>query len=163
MTSSGRRIVTGLNAEGRSCVTSDLAIDRLPHGQETPTVLWHSDSFPARNDSKDDAARAFGADVFDLPGSLILFSVMPDSQPSWHATNTLDYVVVLSGRVRLDLEAGHVEASAGDVIIDRGVLHSWSALDGKPVTMLGCLIKADPVGAGSRFDAEFDQFLDKED
>jgi quercetin dioxygenase-like cupin family protein len=163
MAANNRRIVTGLNAEGRSCVTSDMAIDGLPHGRETPTVLWHSASFPARNDGNDDAGRSFGADVFDLPGSLILFTIAPDGPPSWHATDTLDYVVVLNGRVRLDLEDGHVEASAGDVIIDRGVLHSWSALDGKPVTMLGCLIKAEPIGEGSRFDEGFGQFLDKAD
>jgi quercetin dioxygenase-like cupin family protein len=42
-----------------------------------------------------------------------------------HRTNTLDYVVLLSGCVTLLLDDGAVELEPFDVVIQRGTNHAW--------------------------------------
>jgi len=42
-----------------------------------------------------------------------------------HDTRTLDYLVVLSGSVTLELEDGSVELRAGDTAIQRANRHAW--------------------------------------
>lgn len=40
-----------------------------------------------------------------------------------HATDTLDYTVILKGQIGFFAEADRVELSAGDLLVDRGVSH----------------------------------------
>lgn len=43
-----------------------------------------------------------------------------------HRTNSLDYGIVISGEVELELDNGAVEVCrAGDVIVQRGTIHLW--------------------------------------
>jgi quercetin dioxygenase-like cupin family protein len=68
--------------------------------------------------------------------------------PFWHATDTIDYIVVLRGEVVLVLETGEVTARAGDFIVDRGVLHAWRN-DGPETAALAVVnLPAHPVGKG---------------
>ena len=41
-----------------------------------------------------------------------------------HVTNTIDYVVVMSGEMDMELKTGTVHLNAGDVIVQRGTLHN---------------------------------------
>jgi quercetin dioxygenase-like cupin family protein len=43
-----------------------------------------------------------------------------------HATETVDYIVVLQGRVTLHLEGGDVELSPFDTVVQRGTSHGWT-------------------------------------
>jgi len=140
-----RRVVTGLNAEGKSAVLFD---DRKGQG-----VLWHSPTLPADNSGSDDAgAMEFSFDLFHSPGSTFLVAEMApgDAASSFvHATDTLDYVVVLKGRVELVLEACTVELGAGDCIVDRGVMHAWRGVGDEPALIAVVLTPAKPVGKGA--------------
>jgi quercetin dioxygenase-like cupin family protein len=60
--------------------------------------------------------------------------------PMMHRTETIDYAVVLEGRVTLVLDDEDVELEAGDVVIQCGTNHAWSNRSDKPCRMLYVLI-----------------------
>lgn len=154
-----RRVVTGIDHDGRSCVVSDTTLDRIPACQSDPTVIWRTENFPVSNEGTAEAAIPFDIDVFDSSSFFLLFTAEPGKPSAWHATNSIDYVAVLKGRVVLELEAGGVELSAGDLVVDRGVTHSWRAVGEEPAVMLCSVVRANPVGRGSHFGENFDQYL----
>jgi mannose-6-phosphate isomerase-like protein (cupin superfamily) len=66
-----------------------------------------------------------------------------------HSTNTIDYLTVVSGEIVLITETGEVTCRAGDMIVDRGVLHGWRN-DGAETALVSCvMIDAAPVGKGA--------------
>ena len=43
-----------------------------------------------------------------------------------HRTNSIDYIVVMSGEIDMELETGEeVHLQAGDVMVQRGTVHNW--------------------------------------
>lgn len=62
--------------------------------------------------------------------------------PMMHTTRTIDYVVVLSGRVTLLLDEGEVELNPFDSIVQRGTNHYWLNYDDKPALLMGVLLDA---------------------
>ncbi|QKS01095.1 cupin domain-containing protein [Sphingomonas sp. CL5.1] len=158
MTFTNRRIVTGLNENGKSCVISDTSLGDIPGCQSSPAIIWQTGDFPVDNRGREEAAGPFGVSTFGKSSFAVMFRVEPDTAAAWHATDTIDYLIILSGRIELSLEAGTVELGTGDILVDRGVPHSWRALDGKPATMFAALVRAAPLGTGSYFDESFTQF-----
>jgi mannose-6-phosphate isomerase-like protein (cupin superfamily) len=59
----------------------------------------------------------------ELPGTLERLE--PDD-PGMHTTDSVDYGIVLSGRIGLELDDGAiVELEAGDVVVQNGTRHAW--------------------------------------
>lgn len=55
-----------------------------------------------------------------------LFSHMEQDHPGMHQTLTVDFVVVLSGEVVLELDAGEERTLyPGDTVVQRGTRHRW--------------------------------------
>lgn len=144
-----RRVVTGLDDQGRSTVVID-DVQTIAGAH----VLWHSETLPADNQGRADAGdRAFSTDLFRSPGSTFMMFELPPGDPEGgplvHATDTIDYIVVLKGRLELVLEEGSVELGPGDCVVDRGVVHAWRALGGESAITVGALVPAHPLGAGA--------------
>ena len=51
--------------------------------------------------------------------------VDPARNPGMHKTKTLDYIIVLSGKVTLLLDKGEVELNPFDTVVQRGTSHAW--------------------------------------
>ena len=51
--------------------------------------------------------------------------VMEEDNPGMHTTRTIDYGIVLSGEVFLELDEGEVHLEAGDIVVQRGTRHAW--------------------------------------
>ena len=64
----------------------------------------------------------------------------PAAATSMHWTDSLDYEVVLSGSLTLDLEEGSVVLEPGDMVLVAGVIHAWRA------GPEGCVLAAMLVG-----------------
>ena len=63
-----------------------------------------------------------------------------------HATQTLDYVAVLSGHVTLDDGGSEVTLGPGDCVVQQpGVPHDWLNRTADRVVMVGVLISAQPL------------------
>jgi len=63
--------------------------------------------------------------------------------PMMHTTRTIDYVVVLSGRVTLLLDEGELELNPFDVVVQRGTNHYWLNYAEKPALLMGVLLDAE--------------------
>ena len=123
-----RRIVTGHNASGRAVVIADGVIDSIPipSGDTLLTLVWTTASAPVDNDDPADGReRAVG---LTLPGGSVLrvVEMMPGTRSAMHRTNSLDYGIVLSGTIELELDDGAVtRLEPGSIIIQRGTMHAW--------------------------------------
>ena len=62
--------------------------------------------------------------------------------PGIHTTRTIDYVIVLSGEIDLELDEGTVHLKSGDVVVQRGTRHAWHNPGPEPCTMAGILISS---------------------
>ena len=60
--------------------------------------------------------------------------------PMMHRTETVDYIIILSGEVFLVLDDSEVHLKAGDVIVQCGTNHAWSNRSNAPCVMAGILI-----------------------
>jgi len=168
-----RRIVTGVNAAGRSCIVSDT---RFPTGDVAPgqpvrVGLWMTDAAPASNVGSDPVPDGV---ILRTPpdhrgGTVVrITDIVPDKQhaydpeelrqrnckttsdrsarhPGFHATDTVDYAICLEGEVWAVLDEDETLMRPGDVLIQRGTYHAWSNRSNKICRMLFILIDAEPL------------------
>ncbi len=62
--------------------------------------------------------------------------------PFMHRTDTIDYAVILSGRITMLLDEDEVALEAGDVVVQRGTNHAWSNRGSEPCLIAFVLIDA---------------------
>ncbi|MFD2472468.1 cupin domain-containing protein [Amycolatopsis silviterrae] len=75
------------------------------------------------------------------PGAVA--AMEPDS-PGMHTTDSLDYVLIVSGEVTLELDDGdQTVLRAGDVLVQNGTRHAWRNHGAEPCTIVGVAIGAD--------------------
>lgn len=123
-----RRLVTGHDASGKAIFRSDdeLQPEVIKSGDAAFALIWSEADVPVDlNDDTDGASRATG---LTLEGGTVIrvVDMLPGGESPMHRTNSVDYGIVLSGRVELELDDGVVETcNAGDVIIQRGTIHLW--------------------------------------
>jgi quercetin dioxygenase-like cupin family protein len=147
MTLSIRRVVTGHDAQGRAVVAIDETcrnvISRRPN--HASCVVWSSGAFPADNaDEADGATREVA--TTDPGGTVFrIVEYLPGVAPRNHRTESLDYAVVLSGEIDMELEGSVVRLRAGDVLVQRGTLHNWVNRGTQPCVIAFVLVAAKPV------------------
>jgi quercetin dioxygenase-like cupin family protein len=65
-----------------------------------------------------------------------------DPHPLMHKTDTLDYIIILSGELYLITEEKETLLKAGDIVIQRGTNHAWSNRSDQVCIQLAILIDA---------------------
>jgi len=65
--------------------------------------------------------------------------------PGMHKTNTIDYVVVISGEIYALMDEGEVLLRPGDCLVQRGTNHAWSNRTDEPCLLAVVLIAARPL------------------
>ena len=66
----------------------------------------------------------------------------PDD-PEMHTTDTIDYVVILSGAADLELDDGRKErVQQGDCVVQRGTRHAWRVVGDEPLVLGAAMIGA---------------------
>ena len=65
-----------------------------------------------------------------------------------HRTETIDYAIVLSGEVEMEMDDSTIKLKAGDVLVQRGTNHAWINRGTKPARVAFVLIDAKPLGIG---------------
>ncbi len=68
------------------------------------------------------------------------------ADPMMHKTDTVDYIIVMSGEIYAVVEEGEVLLKPGDVFIQRGTNHSWSVRGDVPCIIAAVLVSAAAVG-----------------
>ena len=141
-----RRVITGLDEQGRS---------RLLFNELAGNVIWSTEAVPADNTGQDDAGS--GAFIFPTQGTLfIYFDFPPGGGTPMHATDTIDYIVVVSGEVTFITETGEAVVRAGDVIVDRGAVHGWRNHTDALCRIMNVLCAARPLAGGATLAGEID-------
>ena len=143
-----RRIVTGLDAQGRSCVLIDGPPQPRGGRAGGGGLVWRTATIPAENGGSEDAVAGLPADFDPIRSGGSGFMVVelpPTGQPFMHATDTVDYIVMMQGRVTLVLEAGEVALGPGDLVVDRGVRHGWRNDGPDPAVFAIVFLPAHPL------------------
>jgi quercetin dioxygenase-like cupin family protein len=62
-----------------------------------------------------------------------------------HRTETIDYAVVISGEIDMQLDIGAVHLRAGDVLVQQATLHDWVNRGTEPCRIAFVLVPAKPA------------------
>lgn len=62
--------------------------------------------------------------------------------PTMHKTNSIDYLVVISGEMIMEMESGSTLLKPGDCIVQRGTNHAWVNKSDKPCLIAAILVDA---------------------
>ena len=74
----------------------------------------------------------------------------PGVSPRNHRTHSIDYAVVMSGQIDMDLDGTVVTLRQGDVLVQRGTIHNWINRYNEPCVIAFALIDAKPVEVGGK-------------
>jgi quercetin dioxygenase-like cupin family protein len=148
-----RRIVTGHDERGNAIVTIDQTTDNVVSSRPgiSASVIWTTDTIPADNSGHDDGgARKVG--TTHAGGTVFrVIEFSPGAAPRMHRTDSIDYAVVISGEIDMELDQGHqVHLKAGDVLVQRGTIHNWVNRGRHPCVMAFVLVDAKPVTVAGR-------------
>lgn len=155
MTAKVRRIVTGVNQNGRSCVIEDCLARKVvsrPALSVESALVWITDETPVDLAKYSDPTdREIGVAPPSSGSILRVVDFLPNPErridnqaflaemglsdargthvdgrhPFMHRTRSLDYALVLLGEIDMLLDEGEVHVAAGDILIQRGTNHAW--------------------------------------
>jgi quercetin dioxygenase-like cupin family protein len=120
-----RRVVTDHDAQGRAIVAIDErcsnVLSRRPGHQSC--VAWTGDE----------------GTIFRI------VQYQPGVAPRKHRTETIDYAVVITGEIDMQLDDAVVHLRAGDVLVQQATMHDWVNRGAEPCTIAFVLVPAKPV------------------
>jgi uncharacterized cupin superfamily protein len=155
MTLQVRRIVTGHDANGKAVVVSDERLSAVPRrigGHITGCEIWSTDRMPVDNSREADRAQRAGfVTKHNYVGSgegttCRITEFAPGHGRFTHRTETVDYAILLSGEIDLELEGDEVvHLRPGDVVVQRGTMHTWVNRGSVPAVFAFILIDAKPA------------------
>ena len=136
-----RRVVTGHDANGKAIVLID---DVTPATSARPgtqaSVVWTTQGFPVNNDtSEDTSGNATGT---TLAGGTVFRIVEfgPGNTPRNHRTDSIDYAVVMSGEIDMEMDGTMIHLK----------VHNWINSGTEPCVIAFSLIDAKSVEAGGK-------------
>jgi quercetin dioxygenase-like cupin family protein len=142
-----RRVVTGHDANGRAVVKIDEVsknvISRRP--RQTSCVIWTTESFPVDNTGDDDQGNRQVGTTLNNGTVFRVVEFAPGVAPRNHRTDSIDYAVIVSGEIDMELDDSVVHLKAGDVVVQRGTIHNWVNRGTAPCVIAFVLIDAKPV------------------
>ena len=164
-----RRVVTGIDADGKSYFVHDGETPgHLDLGIFVNDEIWVDDPSHPDPGATQDLAAAEQQHLEPPAGGSVcrIFRFEPESaepaaideavtaaasrfdtgsameadNPGMHTTKTIDYGIVLSGEIDLELDEGEVHLTVGDVVVQRGTRHAWRNKSGEACVMAFILI-----------------------
>jgi len=147
-----RRVVTGHDKQGRAKVLIDEQVKNVISNRPgaTSSVIWQTTGFPINNDGDHDPSDQKIATTVDNGTVFRVLKFDPGVSPRNHRTDSIDYAVVMSGEIDMELDIGTVHLKAGDVLVQRGTVHNWINNGKEPCVIAFALISAKPVSAGGK-------------
>ncbi|PFH54440.1 hypothetical protein AMATHDRAFT_134496 [Amanita thiersii Skay4041] len=152
-----RRIVTGHNEQAIAVVASDVMLGGevmtgVPGGRGG--AIWiTTDSIPTRdNNSSDDGAKR----VIDAPPNMNLVhpsgtnlrftDIPPGAAAPMHRTSSVDYNILVTGElIHITEDGTEKHLKAGDIVIQKGTMHSWRNPSSSWARLVSVLIAAEPA------------------
>jgi quercetin dioxygenase-like cupin family protein len=149
-----RRVVTGHDGQGKAIVKIDEVCTQFNEGRPNGFAcnIWTTDTAPADNSGQADGGKREGKFTMIENGTVFrILDFHPGVQRRMHRTDSIDYIVVMSGEIDMELDEGEaVHLKAGDVMVQRGTVHNWVNRGTEPCVMAVILVHASPVQAGGK-------------
>jgi len=147
-----RRVVTGHDKSGRAIVLHDEIGKEVSSGRPgaTACVVWTTEGFPISNDGSSDEAKRKVGTTLDNGTVFRVVRFDPGVTARNHRTDSIDYAVVISGAIDMDLDGTVVHLKAGDLLVQRGTIHNWINRGKEPCVIAFSLIASRPVTAGGK-------------
>jgi quercetin dioxygenase-like cupin family protein len=148
-----RRVVTGHDAQGRAIAQIDEVSQNLRSARPgtTACVVWTSEGFPVDNTGTADEGLRETGTTLESGTVFRILELQPGNTPRIHRTDSLDYAVIMSGEIDMELETGDItHLKAGDVVVQRGTVHNWINRGPGPCVIAFVLIAAKPVEVGGK-------------
>jgi mannose-6-phosphate isomerase-like protein (cupin superfamily) len=160
------RVVTGYDEAGNPAIIMQGAPPTVIHaGRYVTTELWVTDRTPPAATTSDMSTRAWALEPPPGGTCFRIVEIAPEdaadggaavagaydgrldeeheSFQEAHATDTLDYVTVLSGQVTLVVAGSAVTLGPGDSVVQQpGVPHDWQNRSAERAVLVGILLSA---------------------
>jgi quercetin dioxygenase-like cupin family protein len=134
-----RRLVTGVDAGGRSQLTSDgPAMDTEVSPEYVLDDLW-SMTLPAVVDGPLALPNPPGAGIATASALFRRCTIPANTTIGFHTTDTVDCITVVSGSVTLILETAEVVMETGDCVVQRNTVHGWRNSGSEPCVLIGVM------------------------
>lgn len=143
-----RRVVTGHTAEGHARVMIDDVATNIVNNRPgcSSVVVWSTTGFPVSNQGDEDPTTGSFATTRENGTVFRIVRFEPGVLPRNHRTDSIDYAVVMSGKIDMELDNGEsATIKAGDIIIQRGTIHNWVNRYEEDCVIAFVLISATPV------------------
>ena len=148
MTCLVRRVVTGHDKNGRARVIIDGTATNtttLRQGANA-TLVWTTEGLPISNEGDADESQRQVGTAAEEGTVFRVIDYAPGVAPRMHRTESIDYAVVVSGEIWMELDDGEeVLLRAGDVLVQRGTIHNWINRGDTICRIAFVLIAARPV------------------
>jgi len=111
-----RRVVTGHDEQGNAVVKIDEVVSHWRDGRPGARVcnVWTTDTMPADNSGDADGGKREGKFTMIHNGSVFrILEFKPGLEARMHRTDSIDYIVVMSGEIDMELDNGvevHIKA-----------------------------------------------------
>jgi quercetin dioxygenase-like cupin family protein len=145
-----RRVVTGHDARGRAKVEVDEVAANVISNRPgaSSCVVWSTKGFPVDNDGFNDPTKASFKTTVEGGTVFRVVRYEPGVTRRNHRTDSIDYAVVISGEIYMELDGGVVvHLKAGDVLVQRGTIHNWVNRGTEACVIAFVLISSKPVTA----------------
>lgn len=149
-----RRVVTGIS-NGKSIIEEDSIVTNV--SEHFPGLIisdiWSTASMPVKLEEEHVIENTAFPNT-PLNGSYFRYVQIPPDKdlgivtlenqphPLMHQTETLDYIIILSGEIYLIVDEGETLLQAGDIVVQRGTNHAWSNRSDLPCIQLAILLDA---------------------
>ncbi|OGA32070.1 MAG: hypothetical protein A3G80_07490 [Betaproteobacteria bacterium RIFCSPLOWO2_12_FULL_62_13b] len=142
-----RRVVTSHDANGKAVVAIDeISKDLVSHRQGAQFAnIWSTSGFPVDNSDPADGAKQIRRTTRENGTVFRVIEYAPGVAPRNHRTNSMDYAVVLSGEIDMEMDGETVHLRPGDVLVQRGTIHNWVNRGEKSCIIAFVLIDALPA------------------
>lgn len=157
-----RRVITGHDPDGKAIIVEDeVLVGRQRETDKaggdpriTGIELWGTATSPVDNsaatlDAQRDGWQGHTQEAWGQRSKFRIGKFPPGHIAPMHRTESIDYAILMEGECDLLLDGGEARRlNAGDVVIQRGTMHSWVGRGDKPSVWFFILLDAEPVEAG---------------
>ena len=147
-----RRVVTGHDANGHAVVKIDEITKNPPSGRpgRSACVVWTTEGFPVDNTGEEDGGKRQVGTTLKRGTVFRVVEFEPGVSPRVHRTDSIDYAIVMSGEIDMEMDDTVVHLKTGDVVVQRGTIHNWINRGSGPCKIAFVLIDAKPVEVGGK-------------
>src|SRR6202166_1713970 len=149
-----RRVITGHdgNNVAKVILEGPATNTKRPRDGVASTLMWCSDVMPADiavgDNVEDMGARILGTSPPENGSRFIVMEFAAGIAAEMHRTETIDYIVMLSGEIDMDMDDSTVKLKAGDIMVQRGTNHAWINRGTAPARLPIVLLDATPLRLG---------------